>query len=221
MISISGSPKLRTVLPWVTTGVVSTLAVCSWGQEMGWSLSALNTYSFFPLLGLVGYSVMWSQYVTSTLKKSFYKDTRLDRFFTQNRDIAVTAIALHPALLVYAQFRNGHGLPPGSYESFVVASNAWVTLLGTASLVIFLTFSLYRWCGQKSWWKYVTRAGDAAMVAMFYHGLRLGSQLQSGWYHYVWIFYGISLAGILLRKYVLLPQPSLAGLQNSEQPTHK
>jgi hypothetical protein len=188
---------------------------------MGWSLNAINAYTFFPLLGIVGYSVMWSQYLANSLRKSVYKGTNLDGFFRQNRRIAVTSIALHPALLVYMRFRDGYGLPPGSYEGFVAVSNAWVTLLGTASLAVFLMFGLYRWFGNKSWWKYVTRAGDAAMVATFYHGLRLGSQLQGGWYHYVWLFYGISLVVILLRKYVLLSRPDFARLQVSEQPTHK
>jgi hypothetical protein len=39
------------------------------------------------------------------------------------------------------------------------------------------------------------------MLAIFYHGLRLGQQLQYGWYRYVWWFFGITLIAVLVRSY--------------------
>jgi hypothetical protein len=78
----------------------------------------------------------------------------------------------------------------------------WVTLLGSASLLVFLAFEFHRFYGKRSWWHYVADAGDAAMLAIFYHSLRLGTQLRhGGWFRAVWWFYGIVLIAILIRKY--------------------
>jgi hypothetical protein len=67
--------------------------------------------------------------------------------------------------------------------------------------LVFLAYELRRWYGGRPWWKYVAAAGDAAMVAIFYHGLRLGGQLQGGWFRGLWWFYGITLIGFLAYKY--------------------
>jgi hypothetical protein len=111
-------------------------------------------------------------------------------------------ICLHPGLLIYQRFRDGHGLPPGSYESYVAPGLGWVTLLGTASLLVFLAFEFHRRYGERRWWRYVQDASDLAMLAIIYHGLRLGSQLH-GWFYYVWWFYAVTLVLVLIRKYVL------------------
>ena len=78
-----------------------------------------------------------------------------------------------------------------------------VTLLGSVSLLAFLAFEFHRWFADRPWWKYVLMASDAAMLAIFYHGLRLGSQLHGGWYRGVWWFYGITLLLLIIRKHSL------------------
>ena len=128
----------------------------------------------------------------------------LTNYFRYTGYAVLAAIVLHPGLLVYQLFRDGRGLPPSSYEHYVAPGLAWVTLLGTASLLAFLAFELHRWYGRTSWWKYVITAGDIAMVAIFYHSLRLGTQLKGGWFRWVWWFYGLSLAVVLVRKYMWL-----------------
>jgi len=196
--------KTLLYLPWALTALVSGLAVYVWGHSFDWQLSAINSYQFFPVLGLLAYSIMWSHYMVGAVKQRWFMDTDLKPYFRYTGYVVLGAIVLHPGILIYQRFRDGYGLPPGSYESFVAPSVAWVTLLGTVSLLAFLVFELHRWYGQRTWWKYVIAAGDLAMVAIFYHGLRLGSQLQGGWFQAVWWFYGITLILALARKYTLL-----------------
>jgi len=125
-------------------------------------------------------------------------------YFRYTGYVVLAAIVFHPGILIYQLFHDGYGLPPGSYSHFLAPGIEWLALLGTASLFAFLAFELHRWFGQRSWWKYVITAGDVAMVAIFYHGLRLGSQLQGGWFRAVWWLYGITLVAALVRKYTLL-----------------
>jgi hypothetical protein len=81
---------------------------------------------------------------------------------------------------------------------------AWLTILGSISLLAFLAYELHRFYESRSWWKYVVAAGDAAMLGIFLHGLRLGGLLQAGWYREVWLFYGLTLLIVIARKYVSL-----------------
>jgi hypothetical protein len=80
---------------------------------------------------------------------------------------------------------------------------AWIAALGTVSLGVFLAYELRPWFQDRSWWPWVTRAGNVAMLAIVYHGLRLGSQTQTGWYHYVWLFYAVTLVASLSYNYYI------------------
>lgn len=196
--------KWRPILPWALTAVVSVLAVYVWGNSFQWQWHTLNSLLFFPVLGLLAYSILWSQYMAGALTGSLLKDIDLANYFRYTGYAVLIAIVFHPGILIYQLFRDGFGLPPGSYKYFVGPSREWLALLGTVSLFVFLAYELHRWFGQKPWWKYVVTAGDAAMLAIFYHGLRLGNQLQSGWFVAVWWFYGITLVAALVRKYILM-----------------
>lgn len=192
-------------LPWLLTSVVSIIAISVWGHSFGWQLQAINAYQFFPVLGLLGFSIMWSHYMAGEMKRSFLK-ADLTKYFRYTGYAVLLAIVLHPGILIYQRFRDGYGLPPGSYKTYVAPSMAWLTLLGSISLLAFLAFELHRFFGKKSWWVYVVAAGDLAMIGIFIHSLNLGSQLQGGWFRYVWIFYGVTLILAIAHKYYLMSQ---------------
>lgn len=187
------------ILAWVLTAMTVALAVLAWGASSRWQVS-LNNYQLFPLFGLVAFSVLWTQYVvwaTTRLTRAGFK--RLHWFFEVTPWLVLVALVLHPALLVYQLWLDGFGLPPGSYlRHFVPPSLGWVALLGTASWLIFMLYNFRRMFGQRPWWRWVIYAGDVAMLAVFYHGLRLGSQLQQGWFRAVWLAYGIILVLVLV-----------------------
>lgn len=196
--------RWRPRLPWILSGLVGLLAIYDWGHSFDWQFGAINAYQFFPVLGLLAFSLLWSQYAVGALTPYLLKAADLTGYYRYTGYLVLLAVVLHPGILIYARFRDGFGLPPGSYESFVAPGMGWITLLGTVSLLIFLAFELHRWLGTRSWWRYVVSAGDVAMLLIFYHSLRLGSQLQGGWFRALWWFYGLSLFAILVRKYGLL-----------------
>jgi len=198
-------------LPWSLTIFVCILAIFAWGQSLDWQLSALSIYLVFPVLGLLAFSIMWSHYMVGFLRRTILHGTPLHEFFNWTGYAVLVLLVLHPGLLIYQRFHDGFGLPPGSYESYVAPSLAWVTLLGTVSLLVFLSFELKRWFNKKNWWRYVLIANDLAMLAIFYHGLRLGSQTHLTWFRYLWWFYGVTLGAVLVHKYVLRIQQHSLG----------
>ena len=194
--------KLLGAYAWGLSSLVSIIALVAWGQSYQWKLTHLSTYQIFPLLGLVAFSIMWSHYAVSVIRNYLGIDKKVIINYIQITSwIVLIAILLHPSLLIYQLYRDGAGFPPASYYHYVAPGMGWITLLGTLSLFVFLTYEFRRKFGGRSWWKYINYLTDLAMLGIFYHGLRLGSQLHSGWFRLVWIFYGVSLVGFLVYTY--------------------
>lgn len=194
------TPSLA-VLAWSLSGLVAVLALIAWGSSFQWNFSNFSSYQLFPVFGLLAFSIMWSHYVVALLKRLYSPNSTLKTFFQWTGYAVLLLIVAHPGLLAYQRFRDGFGLPPHSETSYVAPGMAWIVTLGISSLLIFLAYELRRWFGKKPWWKFVVYAGDAAMLAIFYHGLRLGSQTGGGWFHIVWLFYGLSLILVLGYNY--------------------
>lgn len=183
----------------ILTIATVAIAIVAWRQVNIGEFSAMSPYEIFPLLGLIAFSLLWCVYIVDAASKYLEADGRsLQRYFNVTGYFILAAILAHPTLLIVPLWRDGFGLPPDSYAAYVGASLVWVALLGTVSLFIFLAFELRRWFKQKNWWKWVMYANDLAMLAVFYHGLTLGGELQGGWPRSVWFFYGVMLVIALI-----------------------
>lgn len=198
------SVRLCQSIAWSLSLGSCAVGLFAWGHDYAWHILPVNSYVLFPLLGLLAFSLMWSHYVAGMVRELLGLDKGvLSRYFKSTSLAVLVLICAHPSLLIYQRFRDGFGLPPGSYESYVAPGLGWVTLLGTASLCVFLAFEFYRIYGKRSWWHYVADASDFAMVAILYHALRLGTQLRHGWFRFVWLLYAITFGIVLIRKYAL------------------
>lgn len=195
--------KICQAAAWGLSLIVSMVAFIVWGSDYNWKIASINSYQLFPLFGLLAFSLMWSHYVAGTVRQLLGLEKQvLADYFKSTSLLVLILICLHPGLLIYQRFRDGYGLPPGSYKTYVAPTMSWVVMLGAVSLLVFLAYELHRFFANRPWWKYVQAASDLAMLAILYHGLRLGTQLQMGWFKYVWIFYGVSLVVVLARKYM-------------------
>jgi hypothetical protein len=177
------------------------LALLAWGQNNDWQLAGLSAYQLFPILGLLAFSIMLSQYVMEAVKNYLGHETVLTPYFQYTSLMVLVLILLHPGLLIAQRFHDGYGLPPGSYKSYVAPAQSWLTVLGSLSLLMFLAFEFKRFFGGRPWWKYIIALNDVAIIAIFYHGLRLGQDIGHSWYQGLWYCYGFVLAGTLIYKY--------------------
>lgn len=187
---------------WTLAGVTSLLALIVWGQSYSWRFNILDAYLLFPVLGLLAFSIMWSHYISGALRQYLrLSPSTLQSYFENTSFLVLALILLHPGLLILQRFLDGFGLPPQSYLGYVAPGLGWIAILGSVSLLAFLLFELRRYFSDRSWWKYILLLNDAAMLAVFYHGLRLGGQLQVDWYRAVWYFYGITLVAAIIYGY--------------------
>jgi hypothetical protein len=205
--SDSKQPRDNTHLLYAAIGLTlltGALAVTAWGQDNSWQFVHLSIYQVFPIFGLLAFSIMWSQYVIAGVKQYLGLPPEvIRRYFDFTGWLVLFAILLHPGLLVAQRYRDGYGLPPGSYESYVAPMQSWITILGSVSLLMFLAFELKHFYRDKNWWKYVVLLNDIAIVAIFYHGLRLGQDIGHHWFQVVWYVYGLVLLVVLAYKYAL------------------
>ncbi len=199
---LSSNTKLQIVAWSLSIGVV-LLAFSAWSQTYNWNYSHLTSYQIFPIFGLLAFSIMWSHYVASVIRQFFkVNKSALVKYFNLTSYAVLIALLVHPGLLIIQRYIDGFGLPPKSYLSYEPNFLKWVVLLGTASFFIFMFYELRRFYSKKSWWVYAQAAVDLAMIAIFYHSLRLGDQLHGGWFRDLWIFYGVTLAGSLMYIYI-------------------
>lgn len=188
---------------WGLSALVVILGFIAWGQGIRWQFSALSTYKLFPLFGLTAFSLMWSLYVLGFIRRRLTLDaTGLDDYYKFMPLAIFFFIMLHPGLLIWQLWRDGFGLPPTSYlQNYVAPSLRWAALIGTTALLVFIVYEFRYKFRDKKWWKYIEVLADLFLAALFFHALGLGSQLQSGWYRYVWFIYGAILLVVLADLY--------------------
>jgi hypothetical protein len=191
------------VFAWGLSSTVAVIAVIAWGETYGWRFAQLSIYQFFPLLGILAFSIMWSHYITGFIRRYFgVERAALETYFEVTAAIVAAAILLHPGLLAWQLWQDGLGLPPGSELNYVEPAARWAILFGFTALGLFLLFELRRVYEKRHWWKYVEYANDAAMALIFFHALRLGGALQLEWFRPIWYFYGLTYLAAIVYIYL-------------------
>jgi hypothetical protein len=193
------SAKIVNSSAWVLVTLTSLFALAVWIQSFFGSVR-LTGYTVFPLLGLLAFSLMWTHYIVGTLRRlAGVKKKELKAYYAATSWVVLFCILLHPALLILQLWKDGYGLPPNSYlENYVAPTGKFAVLLGSVSLMIFLAFELKKMFDTKPWWKLVEYAQILAMVAIFYHALQLGGELDVLWYRAIWFCYGITFVASVI-----------------------
>lgn len=147
---------------------------------------------------------MWVQYLVSAEQQlADVASPSLERYYQVSGFVVLVAIVAHPGILGWQLWRDGLGLPPGSELAFVGPALHAAVIIGMTALLIFLAFELRRFFATKPWWRFMEYLVDIAVVAVYYHSLRLGHQTRGDWFAFVWYFYGVSLILFLTYKYLL------------------
>lgn len=197
----------------ILTVMSSLVAIVAWRQINTAPLQELSTYEIFPLFGLLAFSLLWCLYTTDAIANfRNIENESLRPYYRITGYVLLVVLLAHPALLIIPLWRDGFGLPPGSYAAYVAPNLVWVVTLGTLALLAFLTYELRRWFKKRNWWKWVLYGNDIAMLAILYHGFTLGGELQSGWFQGVWLFYGMTFVTyvVYLRIYRPLSNAKLS-----------
>jgi len=171
--------------------VVLGLAYYSWGTIYGWWPH--TAYDLFPLLGLLAFSLMWIHYVAAAVNRFYHSAFNLKKYFAYTGYAVLALIILHPGILIYSLWRDGFGLPPGSYLNYVGKTSEAAVLFGTAAWVIFITYEFVNRLKHMRFWPVMVGLNDVAMGLIFFHARKLGTSQNLHWFHLLWMFYGLVL----------------------------
>jgi hypothetical protein len=211
------SQKSFTIFTWSLFGLSILLPFIAWGSRLNWELGDINGYQLFPLLGLLAWMIMWGHYVTGAFRVNDNSLTKPAGYGAVSGWIVLACILLHPGILAIEQSRNGAGLPLQSFFDYVGQNFTLAILIASISLIIFLSYEVFDRIknrpGIKKWWWAISISQILAMILIYVHALRLGTDVMSGWFMAVWILYGLVL---IPNFYIVLRGDFAAKLKENE-----
>lgn len=181
-------------IPWLLGLVVSAAAIAVWFGGLG--ASGLTAYSWFPLFGLLAWSLMWTHYIYGVLmvQFGFERNRPYQKISTK---IVFACLWLHPGILAYQLWIDKQMLPPASLVDYF--SNIGILLL-IGAIVAWLTFLsfdiLIRYKKRPFWqrnWFWVSVSQAFAMTAIYLHAVKLGRHIQVPWFKAYWLVLGVML----------------------------
>lgn len=175
-------------------------SVYYWLGALDWNLNELTAFKVFPVLGLLAFNIMWFHLMVAWYKRYHPISYDYRSFFRQTSNLVLVLIIAHP-LILFAKTLS-LGIKPLEY----VSPNAQPFMIfGGIALLVFLSYEVVDHVRDKpivkNNWPIVVGLNRAAMILIFYHSLKLGSNLQSGPFKVLWIGFGLSLAAYFVSAY--------------------
>lgn len=180
---------------WLVFSIVAGASVYEWGNNLNWELDSITTYSLFPLLGLLAWSIMWTHYFIPLIASLNPKLKASHVYKRSTAYVALFLILMHPGLLAFAQWQNQQLLPPSSFIDYVGKANILMIVIAELALLTFISFELLIRLKNhpfvKRHWIWVSFSQMIAMILIFVHSLALGQNLQSGPFKFYWLGLGL------------------------------
>ncbi len=181
--------------------LVTSLTLLAWNETAKGSLSG---FSLPSLLAMLAFGFMWVHYLATFLKTNYEPELNTSTSTKLTQCFVLIAIIAHPVAIITYLNDKGYGLPPASFESYFGANKALFISLGTISLIAFLAFEFKKYLKNRPRvWSGVLKFNDLAMLLIILHGFKLGFVINSTWFKYVWLGYGLSLLYFFYDKYIL------------------
>ncbi len=176
-------------------------------RNVSWSESSL-LISLFPAFGLLAFTLLWLHSISGAFENQLRKmfdpapydpegiRSRFDAFVHWTALVILISILLHPLLLlILIEFQvlaifEGHALEMS---------------LGLIGLILLLTYDVGKALKKYEFfsrhWNKILVVSTIGFLITFFHSFIIGSDLQSGFLRYLWLFYGITATAATLYTY--------------------
>ena len=197
------------LVAWALSSVVVLVSLSAWGSMYDWQFGGMTAYQLFPLFGLLAFGLMWTHYIADAIRRyrKLPKDALVE-YFDITSAVVLVLILAHPGLLIWQLQRDGHGLPPESYQAYVGQALYVFVLMGVVALLAFLAYEFRNFFKKPSLKRAIQYASDIAMVLILVHGFRLGNVVD-GWFGMVWLVYGVTFILALTFSRILADKKAL------------
>ena len=156
-----------------------------------------SPYSIFPILGLLAWSLLSTQYFMGAIRHNTTQSIVNTRFTRISGVMIVIALVLHPLLPIVQLYIDTGLAPPASLAAFVGDSRMYLIWIAVTSLIFFLLFDLLRPYRKslikRGIWRFISLTQIFAMLLIFIHALLLGSLFTGAWTSAWWIFLNAAL----------------------------
>jgi len=187
------------MLPWLLGCLVTLVALVVWSA--GLRQTDLTLYSFFPLFGLLAWSLMWTHYIYGAVLVR-YKLPRNQGYKKITELIVLACLLLHPGLLAYQLWLNTGLLPPASTISYLANVSVLIVIASYVAWLVFLSYDvLVRLKNRPFWrknWFWVSLSQAGAMLVIYLHAIALGRHIQVRWFKAYWAVLGLFLVPALV-----------------------
>lgn len=160
-----------------------------WLDGLDYSLEGLTIFKFFPLLGLVAFSMMWFHLMVAYLRRKLPDAYDYTSFFRRTSNLVLVLIILHPALLIYKSSAIG-----SRFLDYAGPDGQVYIAFGSLALLTFLIYEVVERMRErpviKNNWQFVVAMNRIGFILIYVHGLSLGQHLQAGWLRGLWLFFG-------------------------------
>lgn len=182
----------------ILAGLCLAVAVASWVRTLVGGLPwPVYLQEVGGLLALLGFILLFFQYVLISRIKFIEKGIGLDRLIGMHMGLGVLillTVTLHPLLIFISERLQGYSMPIGFMKILGVIAllTIWVT---AGSALIYGRISL-----RYESWKRIHRAGYIVLPLALFHSLFLGSTLQHGFLRGFWVSLGLCYAAVLAAR---------------------
>lgn len=167
-------------------------------RDTTWSSSP--TQAIFPIFGLLAFTLLWLHSISGVFEEKLQAMFDFDTFVHWTALTILASMLLHPLLLLFIV----------RFQISVLLSGGTGILLGITGLFLLLTYDIGKLLKRRypffsRQWQAILIISNIGFILTFFHSLKLGSDVQAGFMHYLWIFYGIT--GILAIFYTYAIKP--------------
>lgn len=184
-------------ITWATVFFSLAVVTLTWSRSIDWDSGYISAYQWFPLFGLTAWITMAGHYYLGTMRIVYPELKKPKGYKTFTGYLVLGSLLLHPGILALEQNNNGQGPPLASFYNYVGDGLKLAVMLGTISLLIFLSFEVFERIKDKkiikSKWTAISVSQSIAMTLIWVHALRLGSNLGEGWFQFLWFVAGLTL----------------------------
>lgn len=164
-------------------------------RNVSWSESSL-LLNLFPIFGLLAFTLLWLHSISGVYEEWLRERFHFDALIHWTSLVILVSMLLHPLLLLIVvdfQFL-------AIFEGHVLE-----IALGLMGLVLLLTYdvgkALYKYNFFSKNWHKILVVSTIGFLLTFFHSIMIGSDLQSGFMRYLWVFYGVTAIASTIYTY--------------------
>ena len=173
-----------------------------WYSNAHFAPDASLLITLFPAFGLSAFTIMYLHLIGRPFAAWLDGYVSFARFERVSSYLVLVSIILHPLLRTIALVIRGISLWPSLGTELAIT-------LGGLGFILLISYDLGKTFQHSTFvtrhWGRIDVASTLGFYVIWVHSLLLGSEVQMGFLHSLWIFYGVSAAVASLYVFVYRP----------------